>query len=475
MTLYDFAQKVKANQQAQQTTNALKTLLMDPANQKPDGGLSDGAIAKVRALNPELGEKMYADQGRVAEEKALAEKNQSDVQTARNKTSLGILKGTLSFYDQSVKDGTEPEQALEDAKKQAYDAIDAEQISDEAKAKAKANIQNLDAAGLRARYSMVDAAINTAPQGKTADKTDLKEFVDASGTHFFKDIHSPDRNLTAGGKPYEPVGDVKPVSASGEEGKLTPEAVKYYSKLVRTMGPSVLGRLPRQERDQVINASAEDAGGNAEDDIKTQFAGKGAAAEQKSLGTRRGQLELAEKEMEGAAKLSQEAYAKLDRSSFRPFNELRMMVEKGTSNPNQARAYAADNAVVNIYARMISPTGQGTDSDKNHAREMLNQAQGPEAHQAVINQLIAEGKNAADKARKASREATSETPIAGQIPDPPKGAGSSWEKSVHYLRLHPDSREAFDKRYGPGEAGRVLERRARAAQGDTPADDDEDQ
>lgn len=448
MSLYEFAQKAKQAQAQQQQTNQLRNLFAQPDATDPKSGLPTAStIARAYQINPDLGTKIAEGAAAAQEKRAQASRYQGQEETAIRGRLTGALTGATKILDETGD--------IDQAKQAFYDAVDGEQISDEDKARRKAPVIGMDATQFRHAVLMAQASQAGAAASKPgADKTDLKEYTDSTGTTFFKDIHSPGRNLTAAGEPYEPVGEIKPVPTSGEQGSLTPKAVAYYAEQFRTYGPTALGRLSKTDRDAVINAAAEE--GDATGDIQTQLAQKGAQAEQRAEGTRRGQLRLGEAEMEGAVKLSQQAYSKLSRDQIVPFNQLRIMYEKGTSNPEQAAAYAADNALVNIYARMISPTGQGTDSDKNHAREMLNQAQGPEAHQAVVNQLLAEGRNAMAGGERAGRETTEQTPIARHAPPPPKTAGSNWDAAIKYLRLHPDSKGDFDKRYGPGTADSVL-------------------
>ena len=243
-------------------------------------------------------------------------------------------------------------------------------------------------------------------------------------------------------------------AAKGSGGGLDADGVKYYAELLRTKGPSALGRLSKEDRAKVVDAAAADAGGNADADIRTQNEGVGSKAAETSAGRRYGQLLIAEKDMQGASELATQAYAKVPRGALVPFNQLQKMVDEGTSSPEQAQAYAADNAVVNIYARMISPTGQGTDSDKNHARKILNDnAYSHEAHDAAVAQLLAEGRVALAKAKEGMSDIASETPVAGGPPPPPKDAPlSSAEKAESLanakkaLAAHPAARAAILKR-----------------------------
>lgn len=117
---------------------------------------------------------------------------------------------------------------------------------------------------------------------------------------------------------------------------------------------------------------------------------KGVQAEQRAVGSRVGNAAVGASEVPKMAQIADAAYSKLSRTELVPFNRLKQMVESGTSSPAQAAAYAADQSVVNAFARAISPTGVGTDAARAKGEKMLNTAMGPEAHRAVLNQLITE-------------------------------------------------------------------------------------
>jgi hypothetical protein len=116
----------------------------------------------------------------------------------------------------------------------------------------------------------------------------------------------------------------------------------------------------------------------------------GETAQQRAVGSRVGNAAVGASEVPLLAQIADQSYAKLSRAELVPYNRLKQMVESGTSSPAQAAAYAADQSVVNAFARAISPTGVGTDAARAKGEKMLNTAMGPEAHRAVLNQLITE-------------------------------------------------------------------------------------
>jgi hypothetical protein len=63
------------------------------------------------------------------------------------------------------------------------------------------------------------------------------------------------------------------------------------------------------------------------------------------------------------------------------------MVATNTSSPELAKFVTATTSLVNAYARAVSPVGVSTDAARQHAYDMLNVAQGPDAYAAVIAQM----------------------------------------------------------------------------------------
>lgn len=73
-----------------------------------------------------------------------------------------------------------------------------------------------------------------------------------------------------------------------------------------------------------------------------------------------------------------------------PVNKAIQAYQKNTSDPALRAFGAANTTIINTYARAINPNGVGTVADKEHAREMLSTADGPDAYNAVLDQLSKE-------------------------------------------------------------------------------------
>lgn len=116
----------------------------------------------------------------------------------------------------------------------------------------------------------------------------------------------------------------------------------------------------------------------------------GVTAGERTLGTRTANVGLAVDEARSLAPLAIEASRAVSRTKFTPLNSAMQAVESGSSDPDLARFVTANNSLINVYARGISPTGVPTVSDKDHGREMLSTAKDQASYEAVVNQMMKE-------------------------------------------------------------------------------------
>ena len=100
----------------------------------------------------------------------------------------------------------------------------------------------------------------------------------------------------------------------------------------------------------------------------------GAAASTKSLATQTAKMSTAANEANQMIGIVRDLSGKVDRTEFPTINAISNAVSKGTGGKEIVQLNTSINALVNSYARAISPTGQPTVSDKNHAREVINSA-----------------------------------------------------------------------------------------------------
>lgn len=113
----------------------------------------------------------------------------------------------------------------------------------------------------------------------------------------------------------------------------------------------------------------------------------GNVAAQKAAGTRAAQVGMAASEANQMADIALQASKNVPRGNLLPWNALTNAVATGTSDPKMAAFVTATTSLVNAYARAVSPLGAPTDAMRQHAEQMLNTAQSPEAYAAVIAQM----------------------------------------------------------------------------------------
>lgn len=130
----------------------------------------------------------------------------------------------------------------------------------------------------------------------------------------------------------------------------------------------------------------------------------GNTAAQRTFGTQTARMAVNATEAQGAIELGRTASAAVPRTKWVPANEAIQAYQSRTSNPYLAKFGAANLAIINTYARAISPTGVPTVHDKEHAEHLLSTAMGPEAYNAVLDQMNEEIKIAHAAPQKAKKE-----------------------------------------------------------------------
>jgi hypothetical protein len=116
----------------------------------------------------------------------------------------------------------------------------------------------------------------------------------------------------------------------------------------------------------------------------------GLTAGERTLGTRTANIEMAVNEAYNMLPLALSASENVPRGKWTDLNKLIQAGATHSSDPAMANFLAAHNAVINTYARAISPSGVPTVTDKEHAREIFTTATGPAAYKAVLDQIARE-------------------------------------------------------------------------------------
>ena len=199
---------------------------------------------------------------------------------------------------------------------------------------------------------------------------------------------------------------------------------------------------------QAIAAQAREAGVDPKGIVNAFNEQAGALAGQRTVGARAANISLAANEANNMIPIALEASEKLPRTQYMPWNQMVQAVQKGSSSPELASFVAATNSLVNSYVRAVSPSGVPTDSMRQHAYDMLNAAQGPEAYKAVVATMQKEMQAALQapgqvkaELRKGNDPTAAAMPSGGApaAPAPPaSGKPATVIQNGHTYTLQPD-------------------------------------
>ena len=122
---------------------------------------------------------------------------------------------------------------------------------------------------------------------------------------------------------------------------------------------------------------------------------------QRKTGERAALVDLAATEFQLVAPVLLDASEKVDRTKYSDVNKIILSYLERSGDPSVVQFGGALNTVVNVYARAVSPTGQVTVSDKDHAREILQKAWSNGQIKAAVEMLNREVEAALKSPKKA--------------------------------------------------------------------------
>lgn len=154
----------------------------------------------------------------------------------------------------------------------------------------------------------------------------------------------------------------------------------------------------------LVAGKAKDRGIDPTDILQNVADQSGNMASQRTFGTNVARMAVNSTEAQGAIELGRTASSAVPRTNWVPVNKAIQAYQSGTSNPALAKFGAANLAIINTYSRAISPTGNPTVNDKQHAEHLLSTATGPDAYNAVLDQMNEEIKIAHAAPTKAKKE-----------------------------------------------------------------------
>lgn len=253
-------------------------------------------------------------------------------------------------------------------------------------------------------------------------------------------VKNPDGSMSPiKGGPADPEHIAIVAKAKTTGGLLPDDTADFLAERILAGDAKALTNLGRgaQGAENVIKVQtmasrkAAERGMNPSDILAKVAEQSGLTAQQRTFGTQVARMAVNSTEAEGAIQQGLEVSQKVPRSKFVPINKLVQMAEGNISDPDLLEFRAANLAIINTYARAISPTGVPTVHDKEEAMKVVSTATSPEAYQRVMARMLKEIEIAHKAPLKAKEEMerirkSGATPAHG-TPEP-AAAGSSLPK-----------------------------------------------
>jgi len=400
--IFKQAYQLKEMKQQQESRNALRGLFSNPANLDPKTGTpTSNALIQYSRVDPKGAMELREQAASIEDRNALKDERRVKAMDDREDHLQEVRLTALTTYKDALARGLPKEAAMAAGQTELATGIGEMKKSGRWSEEEQSSFQtDFDPSRIQARYDASkegrtakhQATVEEETRKRDAEAVRRDDLIEGSREANLGERSRHDRvEETQGGERIVMAKD----KAGGGKPNLSDEAVNLLADQYLSGDKSVFQNLGRGAqgaadiaalRNKVADKMIAQGKGGAE--VATTLAEyAGLTAGERALGTRTANVGMAVNEASQFAELSRTAYKKLPRGQFLPFNKLEQFAEKQTSSPEQASAYAADNSFINAYARAVNPSGVPTESDKKHARDMLNTAQSTEAHDAVLDQL----------------------------------------------------------------------------------------
>jgi hypothetical protein len=348
------------------------------------------AVSEITKRSPELGMKLMRDFQSGRQAKTEADKSQLELYDKKNDIIGGAVVGLKTQHDDLIRSGkneAEVNAAMMPQVMQTVQGLVNAKLPDGSPVLSDQDRQWIGQ-NLAKGYNpqAIDQLVQKSQQAKAAIAAKLNE----------RKVDVAERRADANDKNVASL--VTDRTAKREMGRFDQEDVEFmaaqylagdksvFANLGRgAQGPENIVRLRRE-----IRAQAEEAGSSPAEVTAKIAEFNGVMAEQRSLGTRLANIRTAATEAAKMIPIAKEANAAVPRGTFKPWNQLVRGTDIIVQDPEYAKFAAATLAVVNTWARAISPSGTPTVADKEHADKVLSTAQSQEAYDAVLDQFATE-------------------------------------------------------------------------------------
>lgn len=359
MTLADFAQNYRANQQKlalqqRQLANeaAIKDVLADPENTDPKTGRpTTMALSKITKIDPATGLQMQEHIAGLEEKEAQASHFKSDAFKEKVEAAHDVNGAAIMAYDEALKSGTPIDAALKSAQKVFDDGMSGLEGSG---LYSQSEIDRMPKA-----FEPVKARANsmTVQQWLAQQKTDTDEKLK---TDTEKERERHDRATEATGDRRAKVAE----EGANATPPLDQEGIDYAATKYRetgTMPPMGMGKAAAGVRAQIIQRAAQmakDGGGGAAGDVALAADTKATTAGLVNLGKMKASVQQAEGNAGKEADLVLSLTDKGAAGATPVFNKWIQGARTGVfGDPDSSKFQTAVESFKNEYVKVLSTTG----------------------------------------------------------------------------------------------------------------------
>ena len=418
--MYQMQQQIQMQKQQRQVQNALSQIYSNPANLGPDGMPNAQAMMQIAKISPQTAQQLTTQRATVDEKMALTSKDQQEAAMAFQKNvQAQVREPALNAYDEALKQGKNPQQAQMIGQKAYSDGLDnliqSGYVPDSMKSQLS---QNFDPSGVRA------SALSYKDRLAAEQKQDT-----LSSTNAYRQAELGLGQERVGleaqrvGMEGERLGREQAADTAG--GQLSPEAIKDAAaryNLDGTLPPLGMGKQGLMVRNAILNTAADMAKGKDPTQQRVeQIDAKAAGQARGQLEKNANNIELAEKTAVGSADMvlnSSDKYKRSDVQAFNgPLNEFR---SKYGNDTNYTQFANNINTFKNEYVKVMTGSGQATDSARAEADHMINPTMTHDQVKAAISAMKQEMQQVREDAIKQARGSSSE-----QTRNPETGASKT--------------------------------------------------